>query len=383
MSLLPCCSQPTDGAKVNNNINEKLRQEWNIYRITHRLLLFGAGESGKSTIVKQMQIINMQGFSFEERKKFVPDIYRNIKDSLFSMLHAMNTISPKIHFETDEQLTIAERLLGTFDNNNNVEHHLLYTKEFFKDCHFLWCTSAIQSCYERSNEYQLIDCAKYFLDKIPSIEQDDFLPNDQDILRCRVLTTQIREIRFKVKDALFHMFDVGGQRNQRYKWIQCFNDATAIVFVVALSGYNLVLREDHTKNRLQESFDLFRQIWENRFLDEVSVILFLNKTDLLKEKVLSNRFKIEDYFPYYKNYQPIYSSAKERNSEPVEFSRAKLFFKDCFLTITKQSERSSPTRRWCYPHFTCALDTNHMRKIFEDCRFSIQKSHLDRFGINF
>ena len=60
------------------------------------------------------------------------------------------------------------------------------------------------------------------------------------------------------------MFDVGGQRDERRKWIQCFNDVTAIIFVTASSGYNLMLREDPTMNRLRESLDLFKSIWVNR-----------------------------------------------------------------------------------------------------------------------
>ena len=45
------------------------------------------------------------------------------------------------------------------------------------------------------------------------------------------------------------MFDVGGQRDERRKWIQVFNDVTAIIFVVACSSYNMVLREDPTMVR--------------------------------------------------------------------------------------------------------------------------------------
>jgi len=45
------------------------------------------------------------------------------------------------------------------------------------------------------------------------------------------------------------MFDVGGQRDERRKWIQCFNDVTAIIFVAASSSFNMVLREDNTQNR--------------------------------------------------------------------------------------------------------------------------------------
>ena len=60
------------------------------------------------------------------------------------------------------------------------------------------------------------------------------------------------------------MFDVGGQRDERRKWIQCFSDVTAIIFVTAMSGYNLTLREDATQNRLRESLDLFKNLWNNR-----------------------------------------------------------------------------------------------------------------------
>ena len=61
------------------------------------------------------------------------------------------------------------------------------------------------------------------------------------------------------------MFDVGGQRDERRKWIQCFNDVTAIIFVTACSSYNMVLREDASQNRLKESLELFKSIWNNRY----------------------------------------------------------------------------------------------------------------------
>ncbi len=141
------------------------------------------------------------------------------------------------------------------------------------------------SCFDRSNEYQLIDCAKYFLDKVSEVRKEDFSPSQQDILRARVLTSGIFETKFRVDKVKFHMFDVGGQRDERRKWIQCFNDVTAIIFVAASSSYNMVLREDNTQNRLREALDLFRSIWNNRWLRTISVILFLNKQDLLEEKI--------------------------------------------------------------------------------------------------
>lgn len=74
------------------------------------------------------------------------------------------------------------------------------------------------------------------------------------------------------------MFDVGGQRDERRKWIQCFNDVTAIIFVTACSSYNMVLREDPTQNRLRESLDLFRSIWNNRYLVFIFILSPLSFT---------------------------------------------------------------------------------------------------------
>lgn len=53
-----------------------------VYRATHRLLLLGAGESGKSTIVKQMRILHVNGFSDTERKQKIEDIKKNIRDAI-------------------------------------------------------------------------------------------------------------------------------------------------------------------------------------------------------------------------------------------------------------------------------------------------------------
>ncbi|KAM7425583.1 G-protein beta/gamma-subunit complex binding [Porites harrisoni] len=173
------------------------------------------------------------------------------------------------------------------------------------------------------------------------------------------------------------MFDVGGQRDERRKWIQCFNDVTAIIFVVACSSYNLVLREDPSQNRLKESLELFRSIWNNRWLRTISVILFLNKQDLLKEKVRAGKSKIEDYFPDFARYRtPPDATAEPGDEESV--TRAKYFIRDEFLRI---STASGDGKHYCYPHFTCAVDTENIRRVFNDCRDIIQRMHLRQYEL--
>uniref|UniRef100_A0A8B9GSG8 GNAS complex locus n=1 Tax=Astyanax mexicanus TaxID=7994 RepID=A0A8B9GSG8_ASTMX len=347
--------------EANKKIDKQLQKERQTYKATHRLLLLGAGESGKSTIVKQMRILHVNGFNAEERKPFKE-----------SQLSAMSTLIPPVplanpegQFRIDYIKSIAP--LSDFD----------YSQEFFDHAKKLWDDEGVKACYERSNEYQLIDCAHYFLDRIDAVRQSDYTPTDQDLLRCRVLTSGIFETRFQVDKVNFHMFDVGGQRDERRKWIQCFNDVTAIIFVVASSSYNMVIREDNTTNRLREALELFRSIWNNRWLRTISVILFLNKQDMLAEKVLAGKSKIEDYFPEYARYT-IPNEATPEPGEDPRVTRAKYFIRDEFLRI---STASGDGRHYCYPHFTCAVDTENIRRVFNDCRDIIQRMHLRQYEL--
>lgn len=68
--------------KMNKQIEEQLQKDKQLLRATHRLLLLGAGESGKSTIVKQMRILHINGFSDEEKREKVKEIRKNIRDSI-------------------------------------------------------------------------------------------------------------------------------------------------------------------------------------------------------------------------------------------------------------------------------------------------------------
>lgn len=110
-----------------------------------------------------------------------------------------------------------------------------------------------------------------YLNDLDRISQHSYMPTQQDVLRTRVKTTGIVETHFTFKELYFklvsvfimmvfftgvcvfpllyflcfhRMFDVGGQRSERKKWIHCFEGVTAIIFCVALSDYDLVLAED-------------------------------------------------------------------------------------------------------------------------------------------
>lgn len=362
----------------NKKINAQLQKDKQVYRATHRLLLLGAGESGKSTIVKQMRILHVNGFSEEEKRQKIEDIKKNIRDAILTITGAMSTLTPPIALEKTSNQNRVDYIQDVAS-----QHDFDYPPEFYEHTEILWKDRGVQACFERSNEYQLIDCAKYFLDKVHIIKQPNYTPTEQDILRCRVLTSGIFETRFQVDKVNFHMFDVGGQRDERRKWIQCFNDVTAIIFVTACSSYNMVLREDPTQNRLRESLELFKSIWNNRWLRTISVILFLNKQDLLAEKIGAGKSRLEEYFSDFTRYNTPIDATSEPGDNP-EVIRAKYFIRDEFLKVCflqRISTASGDGKHYCYPHFTCAVDTENIRRVFNDCRDIIQRMHLRQYEL--
>ncbi|KAI6189255.1 Guanine nucleotide-binding proteinG(O) subunit alpha [Aphelenchoides besseyi] len=293
--------------KKSRRIDEKLKTDHERAAKDIKLLLLGAGESGKSTIVKQMKIIHESGFSAEDYKQYKPVVYTNTVQSLVAILRAMGNLS--IPFGQPERKSDAKLFMDVvalMEDTEPFSDDLLYAMKR------LWADSGVQECFNRSNEYQLNDSAKYFLDDLDRLGQPNYQPTKQDFLRTRVKTTGIVEVHFTFKNLNFKLFDVGGQRAERKKWIHCFEecfvDVTAIIFCVAMSEYDQVLLEDEAMNRMHESLGLFDSICNNKWFIETSIILFLNKKDLFEEKIKKSPLTV--CFPEYNGKQRSNKAAK-------------------------------------------------------------------------
>ncbi|KAG9353250.1 hypothetical protein JZ751_017826 [Albula glossodonta] len=288
--------------------------------------LQGAGESGKSTIVKQMKIIHEDGYSEDECKQ-----YRAVDDA--RQLFALSSAA-------EEQGVLPDDLA--------------------KVIHRLWADGGVQGCFTRAREYQLNDSAAYYLNDLDRISRPDYIPTQQDVLRTRVKTTGIVETHFTFKDLHFKMFDVGGQRSERKKWIHCFEGVTAIIFCVALSAYDLVLAEDEEMNRMHESMKLFDSICNNKWFTETSIILFLNKKDLFEEKITRSPLSI--CFPEY--------SGANKYDEAAGYIQTK------FEDLNKKKDTKE-----IYTHFTCATDTKNVQFVFDAVTDVIIKNNLKDCGL--
>ena len=353
---MACClpsEEQKEQRRINAEIERQLGKDKLDFRRELKLLLLGTGESGKSTFIKQMRIIHGSSYTDEDKQGFIKLVFQNIFMAMQIMIRAMERL--KIQYQNPDSSDKAEIVLSA-----DLETVTTFESPYVEAIKDLWNDSGIKECYDRRREYQLTDSAKYYLSDIDRIAEPNYLPTKQDILRARVATTGIIEHTFNLKEIRFRMIDVGGQRSERRKWIHCFENVTSIVFLVALSEYDQFLYESEDENRMEESKALFKTIITYRWFQNASVILFLNKKDLLEEKIMSSN--LADYFPEYNGPQKDVIAARE-------------FIQDMFVDQNTDSEKS------IYSHFTCATDTENIRFVFAAVKDRILQLNLKEYHL--
>jgi len=340
-----CVGAPIAGKEgqdtTNKAINKQLETERKKMDNEVKLLLLGAGESGKTTFSKQMRLIYLEGFSNEERMAYKSIIYENLISSMKTLINAAASFDLELQSKSKEAAEKLQSLEEYFSESINGE-----IADYLK---LLWKDPSIQTTLTRSSEYQLIDGVQYFFENIDRLKDASYCPNEIDIINCRSKTTGITETEFDVDNVHYRMVDVGGQRSERKKWMHCFQDVTAAIFCVALSEYDLLLYEDDQTNRMAESLKLFKEICNNKWFVNSSIILFLNKKDLFEKKI-----QVTDLNVCF----PEYTGGKN-------FEAASQFIKTIFL-----SQNTNPLKQ-IFPHITCATDRSNVEYVFTDLRSTL------------
>ena len=444
--------KPTDGKRIQQsqpNMDqlqrmqdiklEKLMQQSKVNKKNQvKMLLLGAGESGKSTVLKQMRLLHLGGFSPQERIQYKNIIWadtvasmqtliiqaRNLgiqlesddpESSLFQYKQNILNYKPLESIDTpaaggvtflkdylvkySEKSAVERRNkssgradAGWMDENNSTDGTLVSdqlltdykeTDDLLKDyivdkvntpltiknlskddiaesVERLWNDDeGIKQCFGRSNLFQLEGSSSYFFDKVHNYADPNYVCTDEDILKGRIKTTGITETNFNINGIKFKLLDAGGQRSERKKWIHCFQDITCACFVLAVSEYDQMLFEDERVNRIYEAIMLFDSLVNSKWFANTPFILFLNKVDLLKDKV--RKSPVRKYFPDY-----------DGKSNDVE--DALRYFEKLFLSLNK-------SKRPIYVHRTCATDTQSMKFILTAVTDMVIQQNLKKSGL--
>jgi len=310
--------------------------------------LLGAGESGKSTFLKQMKILFLHGFSNDEMEFYKASVIQNCIIVTKNVIHGASQLG--IPIQIQENQDIAEEL----EDLDHLAEGIL-TREVSEKISQFWQDPGIQQAWNRCNEYKIQDTADYFIQNLKRISASDYEPTEQDILCLRLKTTGIVEIEFDVTSSIrFRVVDVGGQRSERKKWVNCFGDVTAVIFFVAMSEYDQMLREDENVNRMKESLSLWEEMANHKVFKNTTFILFLNKFDLFKKKI--KRSPLSKCFPEYKGKNTVDAASR--------------YIRDRFVELRHDNKK----KLRC--HFTCSTDTTNIKTVFDSVQEIILEEAL-------
>ena len=283
-----CSSSPA--ARDDRYYSKQLSEEAFIDKQVKKLLLLGPGNSGKSTFFKQL--LKIHGDGFTDPSKFAPaDITRAIYDCITLQMKAIILQSEEYEHELDPNVQKSADAIKALPRDAEINDAIaMHIKTLWKD-------QIIKDSFEHRTNLGIVDSCPHFFESIDRIKRADYHPTEEDILLVRTPTTGVIKTRFSLNKHEFMLFDVGGQRSERNKWIHCFDSVTAVLFVASLSCYDQALFELDYINAMQEALNLFDEITNSRWFRRTSLILFLNKADLFRDKIKKKDLRV--CFPDY------------------------------------------------------------------------------------
>lgn len=323
-----------------------------------KILLLGAGESGKSTIVKQLKYIHKLGVDAKEKAQVAQGLHQNVMECMKALIvQAREFKDPPLTAE--DETTAAE--IERWSDQEPIG------PELGAKVGALFEGAAIQAAFARRNEFWLLDSFPYYMENLARFCEEDFAQKikEEDIVMARIRTTGIVQTNLKQKLVRenphepeyldFEVVDVGGQRNERKKWMHCFDSVRAVLFIVNLAGWNQVLFEDNNRNRLEESLQLFETVTKNPLFAETPIFLFLNKKDLFEKQIQAEDMKIQF---------PDYTGGKDLH-------KALQFVKDKF------HERLPPKKK-VYIEFVSARLKSDIRQAFNSVKKILYEDHREQ-----
>ena len=260
-----------------------------------QILCLGAGESGKSTVIKQLTFIHKQQLVPDERLSYVKVLQNNTVQCMVTLIREAEAFG----YAFTEEERISADLILAHDQRQTLPY------DSIQDIDRLWQSEAVQLTYARRNEFWHLEATEYYFANAERYVSDGFVPSEEDMVMARKRTTGVVVTELDYGGIHWSCVDVGGQRSERRKWLNCFDNVKAIIYVVNLAGYCKVLFEDKAVNRMHESLNLFEATMSNTLFAQTPVFIFLNKKDLF-EQLIRDR-NIDCCFPEYQGPNDLHS----------------------------------------------------------------------------
>jgi len=302
-----------------------------------KILLLGAGETGKSTILKQLQMLYQQELDGKFYRNW---LVRNAIASTKGLVQIAKDQAEKGNGKpVDEE---AAKIVDEVDEGQPPD------QEAIDAISKLWESGVLEDAFKENTANPvtwLPDHALYYIGQIKTFCDPKFVPTHSQMLLTRSLTVGVNNVAFSddVDGAYlmahcpvaaqmlgseeigtacklnWEVIDVGGQRGERRKWMNTLTDALGLIFTFGLSEYAQVLYEDPDTIRMQESLDLFDK-WANHqdFARKPVVIAFTKKDIYFKN------FDLIKFQKFFTDFVPTATGTQEIAQEGIDFIEKKV-----------------------------------------------------------
>ena len=151
--IMSCCMSDQEKEQKNRsrNIDKLIAKEKVHYRRTIKILLLGAGESGKSTFLKQMRIIHGDRFDEATIREFKSVIYGNVVKGMRVLLDARGKLG--ISWGDEENVKFG-KFVFEYDTSTKLDEASF--AQYIEPMRNLWKDGGIRSAFDRRREFQLV-----------------------------------------------------------------------------------------------------------------------------------------------------------------------------------------------------------------------------------
>eukprot|EP01080_Neovahlkampfia_damariscottae_P009856 gene9856-2179_t len=253
------------------------------------VLFLGSGEVGKSTMFKQIKKFADDYFTEKEIQVLRNTICANILVAMKKILKVLKDDkdwNSSIYDEAQVKLMNYVQDLEMMDLLKAEDFYSADIKNLLK--FMMKNDEKVKEIVKYNHKHLIKDGISYWMDNLD--ETYDWTDANrsvihQNILSVSTVTLGLVCLQVRYKGKLFDIYDTGGQRSERRKWVNIFDKADAIVYVSALSQYNEVCFEDERTNKMVESLNLVRDLGYTKSLTNVPFYLYLNKQDVLMKEL--------------------------------------------------------------------------------------------------
>jgi guanine nucleotide-binding protein G(i) subunit alpha len=246
-----------------------------------KVVMLGTGESGKTTIFKQMKMLYGPGITENEKSNYRTSMQQLIMETVQNVVRDnQKNFQANPEFQFSDEAKQASSLALAWKPADDC----ILTPERIQTCKTLWNDKGFKKTLENKMTVLLppMRVAEYFQENIDRFAKGvETNICEEDLLLVRIRTTGLLKDTFKIDDLKFELYDTGGQRSERRKWIHTFEDMKLIVFIVSLGDYCERCFEDEKTNRMVESLNCFEEILNLNYcnMDSVPIVILFNKKD--------------------------------------------------------------------------------------------------------